>query len=229
MELRDALRTTPATRTFTDAPVDDATIAGILDDARFAPSGGNRQAWRVVVLKDPTIRRAVRDLYLAGWYEYLGQVQSGMTPFGVYNDQEQVAIARSQSEQIAKDAAAGPGGFAEHLDEVPALLLVLADISALATVDRDLDRYSFAGGASLYPFVWNILLAARDRGLGGVITTMNVRNEPALLELLGAPERTGIVALVALGEPSQKITKLKRSQIHEFTTIDSFDGPTLSL
>ena len=52
MELTDALTTTPATRAFTDRRVDDATVASILDDARFAPSGGNRQGWRVVVIKD---------------------------------------------------------------------------------------------------------------------------------------------------------------------------------
>ena len=64
--------------------------------------------------------------------------------------------------------SASPDGFAERLDEVPVLLAVLVDLGALAAVDRDLDRYTFAGAASVYPFAWNLLLAAREEGLGGV-------------------------------------------------------------
>ncbi len=58
MELIDALRTTGAVRDFLDAPVPDATVYRLLDTARFAPNGGNRQAWRVIVVKDPALRRA---------------------------------------------------------------------------------------------------------------------------------------------------------------------------
>ncbi|MBK5286974.1 MAG: nitroreductase family protein, partial [Acidimicrobiia bacterium] len=60
MDLHHALTTTGAIREFTDDPVDDATLARVLDVARFAPSGGNRQGWRVIVVKDPTIRSALR-------------------------------------------------------------------------------------------------------------------------------------------------------------------------
>jgi nitroreductase len=62
MDLRDAIRTNGTVRNFTDEPVDDATIASILDDARFAPSGGNRQPWRVAVVDDRTLRRELATL-----------------------------------------------------------------------------------------------------------------------------------------------------------------------
>ena len=62
MELLDALRTNPSVRDFTDEPVSDAEVAAILDDARFAPSGGNRQPWRVALVKDPALRRAPASL-----------------------------------------------------------------------------------------------------------------------------------------------------------------------
>ena len=78
------------------------------------------------------------------------------------------------------------------------LLALFADLSALAAVDRDLDRYSFAGGASIYPFAWNVLLAARAEGLGGVITTMLIREEGAVKELLGAPDPLALAAVIAL-------------------------------
>ena len=77
-----------------------------------------------------------------------------------------------------------------------------ADLRALATVDRDLDRYTFVGGASIYPFCWNILLAARERGLGGVMTTMPVYREPDVLDLMNAPEGFALATLMVMGEPS---------------------------
>ncbi len=91
-------------------------------------------------------------------------------PWAPITDRELEASAASGAEALAGAAGAGPGGFAEHLDTVPVLLLVLADLRALAAVDRDHDRYTFAGGASVYPFVWSILLAARDEGLRTVVT-----------------------------------------------------------
>ena len=69
MDLSDALRTTGSVRTFLDQLVSDEVLFEILDDARFAPSGGNRQAWHVIVVKDAARRRALRDLYLDGWHD----------------------------------------------------------------------------------------------------------------------------------------------------------------
>ena len=179
MDLRLGLTTTGAVRDFTAVPVDDATLARVLDVARFAPSGGNRQGWRAVVVKDPEIRRRLRDAYLAGWYEYLAQRAAGLTPWSPLADRAAEAEAIAGAPEIA--AAADPDGFAEQLDRVPVLLALLVDLDALAAVDRDLDRYTFAGAASVYPFAWSVLLAARDEGLGGVLTTMAIRQESEAL------------------------------------------------
>ena len=227
MELSDALTSTPATRPCTDRPVDDATLYAILDDARFAPSGGNRQGWRVVVVKDPVTRRALRDAYLPGWYEYLAMTTEGMTPFASTNAPDDEAAAIARAADFASLGAANPG-FAEHLDEVPALLVILADLTCLATVDRDLDRVGLAGGASIYPFVWSILLGARQRGLGGVMTTMAVRAEAQVLSLIDAPPDTAVAAVVALGEPTEQISRLRRAPVEQFTTIDRMDGEGLA-
>src|SRR5665213_2443545 len=188
MELREALRTTGAVREFTDEPVDDATVRRILDTARFAPNGGNRQAWQVIAVKDPVLRRALRDIYLPGWYEYLAQVSAGLTPWAVITDRELERQAIAAAGEVATATAAGPGGFAEHFDEVPVMLVLLADFRRLATVDRDADHYTMVGGASIYPFAWSILLAARDEGLAGVMTTMVVRDDAAVSELLHVPD-----------------------------------------
>src|SRR6185437_7228373 len=81
MELSTALRTTPSVRNFTDDPVSDEVIRSILDDARFAPNGGNRQAWRVIVLKDQRLRAGIRDLYVLAWREYMAHVRAGLVAF----------------------------------------------------------------------------------------------------------------------------------------------------
>jgi nitroreductase len=222
MDLRLALTTTGAVRDFTTDPVDDATLARVLDVARFAPSGGNRQGWRVVVVKDPEIRRRLRDAYVAGWYQYLAQRAAGLTPWSPLADRAAEASALDGADDIA--AAASPDGFAEQLDSVPVLLAVLVDLGALAAVDRDLDRYTFAGAASVYPFAWNLLLAARAEGLGGVLTTMAIRNEADALEALGAPAGYAVAALLALGHPTRTYSKLTRAEVPSFTTVDRVDG-----
>jgi nitroreductase len=223
VDLRTALTTTGAIRDFTAEPVDDATLARVLDVARFAPSGGNRQGWRVVVVKDPAIRRTLRDAYLHGWYEYLAQRAAGLTPWSPVADRAEEQAAVAQADAIA--AQASPDGFAERLHEVPVLLAVVVELDALAAVDRDLDRYTFVGAASVYPFVWNLLLAAREEGLGGVITTMVIREEPVVLEALGAGPGHAVAALVALGHPTKTYTKLTRASAASFTTVDRLDGP----
>ncbi|HKH05775.1 MAG TPA: nitroreductase family protein [Acidimicrobiales bacterium] len=224
MDLIEALRTTGSVREFTPEPVDDATVARILDTARFAPSGGNRQGWRVVVLKDSETRRQLRDLYLDGWYDYLALAGAGLTPWSPLSDRTAEWEALAGADAVRKAAEAGPGGFAEHLDEVPVLLVILADLGALAAVDRDLDRYTFAGGASVYPFAWSILLAARTEGLGGVITTMATRGEADVKALVGAPDGLAVAAVVALGHPVTAPRRLRRTPVADFATLDRVDG-----
>ncbi len=228
MELTDALRTTASVREFTDEAVTDEDVMRILDVARFAPSGGNRQGWRVIHVQDPERRRALRDLYLPGWYEYLAQSSAGLVPWAPITDRHAEQQARQRAGEVAAQAAAGPGGFAEHLDEVPVLLVVVADLRALAAVDRDLDRYTMAGGASVYPFVWSLLLAAREVGLGGVMTTMVIPQEAAVRSLLGVPDEFAVAAVVALGHPARELTRLRRAPVAEFATRDRFDGAPLT-
>ncbi|MGA8548118.1 MAG: nitroreductase family protein [Mycobacterium sp.] len=219
MNLSEALRTTGAVRDFTDQPVDDAVLARVLETARFAPSGANAQAWRVVVIKDAERRRRLRDLYLEGSRDYMALSAAGLRPWAPTNDREAEARA------LAAENPAAPGGFAERFDEAPALLAVFADLAMLAAVDRDADRYTFAGGASIYPFAWSILLAAHDEGLGGVITTIAIREEQQVKALLGAPDPLALAAVIALGYPVHRPRRLRRAPVASFASVDSIDGP----
>ncbi len=225
MELLDAMRTTGAVREFLDEPVSDATIHAILDAARFAPSGGNRQSWHVIVVHDPATRRLIRDLYLDAWHDYVAHVLAGVVPFSPVATAAERAAAQAHYDDAVR--ASRPDGFAETLDTVPAMLVVCADLSVLAATDRDLDRYQFIGGASVYPFVWNILLAAREHDLGGVMTTVAVRNEPDLLAALNIPDGHAVAAVVALGHPKHRVTRLTRRHVSAFATVDTFDGSAL--
>ncbi|MEX2552266.1 MAG: nitroreductase family protein [Actinomycetota bacterium] len=226
-DLNEALRTTGAVRQFQPDPVTDETIARLLDTARFAPNGGNRQAWRVVVVRDPEKKRALRDLYVDGWYRYVAMRQAGLTPWAPVTDRAAEAEASLRAPDVAKAAAARPG-FPELLDQAPALLVLLADLRRLAATDRDLDRYGLVGGASIYPFAWSLLLAARAEGLGGVLTTVAVRREDDVRALLDVPEEFAVAGVLALGRPLSRRSRLKRLPVSSFATVDSFKGPPLT-
>lgn len=219
MELNDVMRTTAAIREFTDQPVTDEELYRILDTARFAPSGGNRQGWRAIIVRDPNLRRELRDLYRPGWFDYLALGSAGLVAWSPLNDRE------AEREALTKSAQMKSGAFVDTFDSVPVLLAIFADLEAMAAVDRDLDRYTFAGGASVYPFVWNVMLAARAAGLGGVTTTMLIREEDRVRGLLGVPPEYALASVLALGHPVKQPTRLRRASVEEFTTIDRFDGP----
>ncbi|HEY7947708.1 MAG TPA: nitroreductase family protein [Acidimicrobiales bacterium] len=228
MDLVETLRTTGAVRAFRPEPVPEEMLWRVLDTARFAPSGGNRQAWRVVVLRDPEVRLALRQIYQKGWYQYLAMGAAGLVPWAPVTDRAAERTALAAAEALAEAAAAGPGGFAEHLEDVPVLLVLLADLRALAAVDRDLDRYTLVGGASIYPFAWSILLAARAEGLAGVMTTMATRHEDEVRTLLAVPDDFAVAGVLALGWPVHQPTKLRRADVADFTRVDRFDGPALA-
>ena len=105
---------------------------------------------------------------------------------------------------------------------MPVLLALFADLRGVAAVDRDHDRYTLAGGASIYPFAWNLLLAARDEGLAGVITTMPIRREAEVKALLGAPDELALAAVIALGHPVHQPRRLRR--VAEWAVVNRLDG-----
>ena len=105
------------------------------------------------------------------------------------------------------------------------MLLLIAELGSLACVDNGLGRQSIVGGGSIYPFGHNILLAARNEGLGGVLTSVLVRQEPTVRKLIGIPDDHAIAGLIALGHPVRTIRKLRRRPVEQFTMIDRFDGP----
>lgn len=213
MDLRLGIRTTGAVRAFTPSPVPDAVVADILDDARFAPSGGNRQPWRVAVVKNHDLRRGLARAMYPVWNQYVAIGATGRTAFSTVGTDPEL------------DAPHVPNPLLDRVETIPVVLAVAVDLSLVAMMDNRLDRPTITGGASVYPFCWNMILAARERGLGGVITTFASRVEPTTGPLLGLPEHHALAAVLFLGEPVHQPTRLTRRPVGSFTTIDRFDGP----
>ena len=219
MELIDVMRTTFSAREFTDDPVPDEVVHSILDKARFAGSGGNRQGWRVVVVREAATRQLLGSLILPTFKRYFTQVMAGEAPFNT--------IDASQVTEEQVNAAQPPGEFIDNVVNAPVVLLVFVDLSVVASFDSGLDRVGVISGASIYPFVHNIRLAARNEGYGGTLTTFAGAKEGELRDHLGIPEQMAFAAMIPLGRPVKQLTKLKRKPVEEFAVLERWDGPAL--
>jgi nitroreductase len=221
MDLYDVMRTTAAVREFTDDPLPDDVLHTILDNARFAPSGGNRQGTHIVVVRDAAMRERLVEITEPGARRYHAQRAAGETPWNAY------VPSRVTDEEAAQTAV--PSSVTEPLRRAAVVLVVCVDLRAVAALDKELDRVGIVGGASVYPLVWNILLAARNEGFGGTITTMAVAEEPALKQALGIPEPFAVAAVVPLGKPVKQLKRLTRVSVEELTHLEHWDGGPLRL
>lgn len=219
MDLYDVMRTTAAVRKFTDDPLPDDVLHTILDNARFAPSGGNRQGTRIVIVRDTATRERLVEITKPGARRYHAQRHAGETPWSAY------AASRVTEEQV--DRTPVPATVIEPVRKAAVVLVVCVDLRAVAALDKDLDRVGMVAGASVYPFVWNVLLAARNEGFGGTITTMAVAEEPALKELLGIPDPYAVAAVVPLGKPVKQLRRLTRAEVGELTHLEHWEGGPL--
>jgi nitroreductase len=215
MDLYEAMRCAPTSRRFTAEPVPAATLKRALDNARFAPSGGNRQGWRVVVVRDEQRRRAIRDLYLPRWRGYMEQTGGAQ----MLRSPDDFDAARVRMVRRADE-------YAEHLAEVPVHLVVGVHLGDLAVTDAELPRQSIVGGASVYPFVQNVLLGLRAEGLGAAMTTLLVPAEADVRELLAIPDDIALAAHIGVGHRAEDWPKrLARKPVEEFAFAERFGEP----
>ncbi|MDD9906016.1 MAG: nitroreductase family protein [Rhodospirillaceae bacterium] len=220
MELNDAIRTTFSARDYTGEELSDETLYDILETARFAPSGGNRQGNRVIIVRDQATKDRISDLNIPAAKRYVAQVKAGENPWN--------AVVPTTVPDAEIEATEPVPLLTEPFKTASAVLVFLVDLRVVASVDQYLDRIGIISGASIYPFVWNVLLLARQAGYGGTITTLAVTQEPAMRELLGIPEDFGVCAVVPLGKPVKQLTKLRRLSVEELATCERFDGETFA-
>ena len=206
-------------RSFTDNVVNDATVHAILDDARFAPSGGNRQPWRVALVKDRPIRHQLAAAMKPVWNAYIALDQTRRAPFAVVDGAGPLTTAPLNV----------PFPMLDNIDAVPLVLVVAADLLCIATMDTDLARPTISGGGSICPFCWSILRSTRDRSLAGVMPTVATRVEPVTGPLLGMPAGHALCTTIFLGHAKKQDTRLRRNPVETFAAIDRFDGDTLTV
>ena len=217
IDLYEVMRTAFAAREYTGEELPDDVLYEILDHARFAPSGGNRQGNRVIVVRDPATREQLARLAEPAAKRYRAQVQAGERPWNT------IVPTRVTDEQVATTPA--PPGLVEPFRTASVVLVFVVDLKVVASMDQHLDRIGLISGASIYPFVWNVLLAARQAGFGGTITTMAVAEEPNVQALLHIPADHAVAAIVPLGKPVKQLAKLRRRPVEEIATREFFDGP----
>jgi nitroreductase len=206
--LYDVMRCAPSTRYFTDEPVSREVLQRVLDNARFAPSGGNRQGWRVIVVTDPDLRRRLRELYQEPWDAYM--IKTGGR--AALDAGEDSGLPAGRLRMLR-----GADEYARTFDRVPVHLVVCVELAALAITDAELDRPSVVGGASVYPFVQNVLLGLRQEDLGAAFTTLLVPAEPQLRELLAIPDGIAVAGHIAVGRRADPWpTQLRRNPVSEF-------------
>lgn len=215
MDLADAMRTAATVRRYRPDPVPDGVLYRALDSARFAPSGGNRQGWHVIVVRDPNLKRRLQDLYLRTWRPLY---------------ETQLAAGRQAPDAAGRRRPGTVEGnhYAEHLHELPVHLVVLVDRAALTTPFPRLNE-CYAAGSSIYPFVQNLVLALRAEGLGAALTMLHHNEEADLAALLDVPEGFGFAAHLGVGWPAgPHPTRLRRRPVEEFTSRERFGAGPLT-
>ncbi len=211
------MRCVPSTRYFTDQPVPRERLARVLDNARFAPSGGNRQGWRLIVVTDRDRRRRLRELYEQPWNEYM--IKTGGR--AALDAGEASGLAAGRLRMLR-----GADEFAHRFDEVPVHLVVCVELDALAITDAELDRPSIVGGASIYPFVHNVLLGLRHEGLAAAFTTLLVPAEAEVRELLAIPGGVALAGHISVGYRADPWPKqLRRNPVEDFTFGERYGEP----
>lgn len=207
MEFREVIETTGTCRFYRPDPIPDDVLARVVDGTRYAPTGGNRQGVRFLVVRDAAKRRQLKDWYLPLWEQYSSR--AGVRP-------------GAPKPKMLENA----DHFARHLDEIPVLVVVCAQLGDLLATDRHLDRLSIVGGASVYPSVQNLLLCARAEGLGTTLTTLLCALEAQVKPFFAIPHGVATAALIAMGYPAKGFPKkLARRPLTEIAFADTWDAP----
>lgn len=190
--LYDAMRSLRAVRKLRPDPIPEEVLTRVFEAATWAPSGGNRQPWRMIAVKDASLKQGLADLYAPLWAGFAAQYEKGLE-----------GLPEEDQAREGRTLAAG-NYLAAHMGEAPVLVVVCFNPKFMAITDAKLDRPSVVGGGSVYTAVQNMLLAARAEGLGCVLTTLLCLEEDAVKTLLGIPDGWGTAAMVPLGYPVGK-------------------------
>ena len=197
----EVMRTARAIRYYQEKPVPDAVLVRCLEAATWAPSGGNQQPWRFVVLRSAESRVAL-----------------GIAARSALQVIERVyQLERPDPEDDSRSARSARAVFALHdrAESVPTAVLFAVQPQPAAP--------PLLQGASIYPAMENFLLAARAEGLGAVVTGWHTTGEEALRHSVGVPEPWELAALVVVGWPRGRHGPVRRKPVHDVVALDRWD------
>ncbi len=213
-DVYEAMRTLRAVRRLKPDPVPDAALRRVLEAATFAPTGGNAQPWRVVVVRDAEKKRRLGAWYEQSWRAYVGHHRRLLA------EAPEALVAKAERMMAAGDH------LAAHFDATPLVAVFCFNPQQMAITDAGQERPSVVGGASVYPAVENLLLACRAEGLGCVLTTLLCGHEPQVRELLGIPDPWYTAAAVPIGYPLRRgHGALSRRPVEKMAFADTWGAP----
>ena len=176
--LFDALYSQRAIRYFKPVPVPDELVQQLIEAATKAPSGGNSQGWKFLVIRDQATKDIIGDYYERGWEAAYGKDNPNPPPIQSH--------VRRSADYLAR-----------HMAESPVLIM--------ACIEHDGGPSTMGRGGSIFPAVQNLLLAAIGLGLGSCLTSLHKRYEDEIKELLGIPDNVETAALLPVGFPADNV------------------------
>lgn len=189
MPLYAAMSSLRAVRRLREDPIADDVLQRVLQAAAWAPSGGNLQPWRIIVVRDEAVRQKIGALYRPQWQKFEAVYRKRLA--GLEGDE----LARQE-----RILAAG-NHLGDNMGAAPVLLVVCFNPQLMAITDAGLDRPSVVGGGSVYPAVQNLMLACVNEGIGCTLTTLLCLEEAAMKALLNIPQDWHTCAVLPLGYP----------------------------
>jgi nitroreductase len=199
------LSTTRAMRRLKPDPIPEELLQRLLQAGAWAANSSNAQQWRFLVVRDPEIKRAVQVFYQRAFEELIvPHYRDGDPPPGV-----------SREQYLRQFAAVGY--LTEHFHEAPVWIVPCLELG-----DSVAGR---ASGASVYPAVQNILLAARALGLGATLTTRHLVYEAETEAALGLPEGVHSYAIIPIGYPMGNFGPVRRRPLEEVVFLDRWGAP----
>jgi len=196
MDVFEAIKTTRAMRRLKPDPVPDDLLWQVLEAAIRAPSGGNRQPWGFVVIRDEEKKKKIAEWYLGAWNKSYAMMKHAAT-----------------ADPAAARTYASADHLANHLAEAPVLIMAAVRAGDVGTSPS---------GSYIYPAVQNLMLAARALGLGTTLTTLHRAHEAEVKELLGIPEEIETMALIPLGWPEGKFGTGPRKPVEDVAHWDTW-------
>jgi nitroreductase len=187
--LYETMRTLRAVRRLRPDPIADDVLRRVIEAATWAPTGGNRQPWRVIIVKERAIKERLGALYAQEYTKFIGGYRANLA--------KAEPVVRERTERVL----AASDYLSLHFGESPVIAVFCFNPAELAITDSKLSRASVVGGGSIYPAVENLLLACRAEGLGCVLTTLLCACEPEVASLLAIPSPWGTAAAIPIGYP----------------------------